>query len=171
MACQLDVMMISFHGVRIRRIKWRTSTCTVSIVCGKSWLMSMEVIIILYVYRISDCKSFVILVCHAEMNAILNKIVGELKGCRIYVAMFPCNECAKLIIQSGIKEVNAFSIHFFCCIAIFISFPETGSTITFIFALNRLSTSQPKTGKNRNVWLQDECLMLPKLNIRMLIIN
>jgi len=40
------------------------------------------------------------------MNAILNKIVGQLKGCKIYVALFPCNECAKLIIQSGIKEVR-----------------------------------------------------------------
>ncbi|CAG7820472.1 unnamed protein product [Allacma fusca] len=48
-------------------------------------------------------------VCHAEMNAILNKIVGELRGCHIYVAMFPCNECAKLIIQSGISEVYYFS--------------------------------------------------------------
>ncbi|CAL8087836.1 unnamed protein product [Orchesella dallaii] len=44
-------------------------------------------------------------VCHAEMNAILNKIVGQLNGCRMYVALFPCNECAKLIIQSGIKDV------------------------------------------------------------------
>lgn len=46
------------------------------------------------------------LVCHAEMNAILNKIVGKLSGCKIYVALFPCNECAKLIIQSGIKHVR-----------------------------------------------------------------
>jgi len=44
-------------------------------------------------------------VCHAELNAILNKINEELDGCTIYVALFPCNECAKLIIQSGIKEV------------------------------------------------------------------
>ncbi|EDV21526.1 uncharacterized protein TRIADDRAFT_50803 [Trichoplax adhaerens] len=44
-------------------------------------------------------------VCHAEMNAILNKNSFDLKGCIIYVALFPCNECAKLIIQSGIKEV------------------------------------------------------------------
>ena len=43
-------------------------------------------------------------VCHAELNAILNSI-SDLKGCRIYVALFPCNECAKAIIQSGIKEV------------------------------------------------------------------
>ena len=43
-------------------------------------------------------------VCHAELNAILNNR-GNLEGCRIYVALFPCNECAKAIIQSGIKEV------------------------------------------------------------------
>jgi len=68
-------------------------------------------------------------VCHAEMNAILNKNSTDVKGCtvrwrvcvhavsvhacrsdgdllvQIYVALFPCNECAKLIIQSGISRV------------------------------------------------------------------
>ncbi|MDD2297347.1 MAG: dCMP deaminase family protein [Sphaerochaetaceae bacterium] len=44
-------------------------------------------------------------VCHAELNAILNSISRDLKECSIYVALFPCNECAKAIIQSGIKEV------------------------------------------------------------------
>ncbi len=44
-------------------------------------------------------------VCHAELNAILNSGTNNLFGCRIYVALFPCNECAKAIIQSGIKEV------------------------------------------------------------------
>ncbi len=66
-------------------------------------------------------------VCHAEVNAILNKNSSDVKGCtvcilltaavwlcgscgllffvQIYVALFPCNECAKMIIQSGIKEV------------------------------------------------------------------
>ena len=44
-------------------------------------------------------------VCHAEMNAILNKNSSDVKNCRIYVTLFPCNECAKLIIQSGIKTV------------------------------------------------------------------
>ncbi|MCF7886050.1 MAG: dCMP deaminase family protein [Candidatus Marinimicrobia bacterium] len=43
-------------------------------------------------------------VCHAELNAILNSI-KNLADCRIYVALFPCNECAKAIIQSGINEV------------------------------------------------------------------
>lgn len=73
-------------------------------------------------------------VCHAEMNAILNRNIAPLQGkyseekkrdsffpylilfflswwsiynpgCRMYVALFPCNECAKLIIQSGVKDV------------------------------------------------------------------
>ncbi len=45
-------------------------------------------------------------VCHAELNAILNSVsIGALADCRIYVSLFPCNECAKAIIQAGIKEV------------------------------------------------------------------
>ena len=44
-------------------------------------------------------------VCHAELNAILNRSAGSLQGCSLYVTLFPCNECAKAIIQSGIKEV------------------------------------------------------------------
>ena len=43
-------------------------------------------------------------VCHAELNAILNS-PSPVTGCTIYVALFPCNECAKAIIQSGIKEI------------------------------------------------------------------
>lgn len=44
-------------------------------------------------------------VCHSELNAILNYTGSTLKQSRIYVTLFPCNECAKAIIQSGIKEV------------------------------------------------------------------
>ena len=46
-------------------------------------------------------------VCHAEMNAIINYRGNrkEFEGAKVYVDLFPCNECAKLIIQSGIKEV------------------------------------------------------------------
>lgn len=43
-------------------------------------------------------------VVHAELNAILNSYTS-LKGSRIYVSLFPCNECAKAIIQSGISEI------------------------------------------------------------------
>ena len=45
-------------------------------------------------------------VCHAEFNAILNTRNGAaLNGCKIYVTLFPCNECSKAIIQTGIKEI------------------------------------------------------------------
>ncbi len=43
-------------------------------------------------------------VCHAELNAILNSNT-DLHGCTLYVTLFPCNECAKAIIQSGIRRV------------------------------------------------------------------
>ena len=50
-------------------------------------------------------------VCHAEMNAILNFRGNkkDLEGSKLFVDLFPCNECAKLIIQSGIKEVTYLS--------------------------------------------------------------
>lgn len=44
-------------------------------------------------------------VCHAELNAILNCERGNVRGCTVYTTLFPCNECAKAIIQSGISEV------------------------------------------------------------------
>lgn len=44
-------------------------------------------------------------VVHAELNAILNARGKNLTGAKIYVDLFPCNECAKAIIQAGIKEV------------------------------------------------------------------
>ncbi|CAK7336719.1 unnamed protein product [Dovyalis caffra] len=47
-------------------------------------------------------------VCHAEVNAILNTNHASVAGQRLYVTMFPCNECAKIIIQSGVSEVIYF---------------------------------------------------------------
>ena len=44
-------------------------------------------------------------VVHAELNAILNARGKSLNGARLYVDLFPCNECAKAIIQSGVSEV------------------------------------------------------------------
>ncbi|HIS61867.1 MAG: dCMP deaminase family protein [Clostridiales bacterium] len=44
-------------------------------------------------------------VCHAELNAILNYNGGSLEGAKLYGTLFPCNECCKAIIQSGIKEI------------------------------------------------------------------
>lgn len=56
--------------------------------------------------RGEDLDSKYLYVCHAEFNAILNTRVGSaLKDCKLYVTLFPCNECAKAIIQTGIKEI------------------------------------------------------------------
>ena len=52
---------------------------------------------------VEDNKYFYIV--HSELNAILNYRGGSLEGSKIYVTLFPCNECAKAIIQCGIKEV------------------------------------------------------------------
>lgn len=44
-------------------------------------------------------------VTHGELNAILNYRGGSLEGAKLYVSLFPCNECAKAIIQAGIKTI------------------------------------------------------------------
>ena len=44
-------------------------------------------------------------VCHAELNALLNSSCFKVKVARIYTTLFPCNECTKALIQSGIQEV------------------------------------------------------------------
>ena len=46
-----------------------------------------------------------IYVTHSELNAILNYRGGNLEGAKLYVSLFPCNECAKAIIERGIREV------------------------------------------------------------------
>ena len=48
-------------------------------------------------------------VVHAELNAVLNANGRDLRGSKLYVALFPCNECAKAIIQSGIREIRYLS--------------------------------------------------------------
>ncbi|KAK9875901.1 hypothetical protein WA026_009688 [Henosepilachna vigintioctopunctata] len=54
---------------------------------------------------IDDLENKYLYVCHAELNAVLNKNSADVKNCTIYVGLFPCNECAKVIIQAGIKEI------------------------------------------------------------------
>jgi dCMP deaminase len=44
-------------------------------------------------------------VVHSEANGLLNSVKHDLRGCRMYVTLFPCNECTKLIIQKGISEI------------------------------------------------------------------
>ncbi|XP_026736586.1 probable deoxycytidylate deaminase isoform X2 [Trichoplusia ni] len=44
-------------------------------------------------------------ICHAEMNAVLNAKGADLKGCTLYLNMYPCVECSKIITQSGITTI------------------------------------------------------------------
>lgn len=69
-------------------------------------------------------------VCHAELNAILNSPMN-FKGARLYVTLHPCNECAKAIIQTGIKEVIYMNDKYFDtdgCKAARIMFDNCGVT-------------------------------------------
>ena len=52
-----------------------------------------------------DLETKYFYVTHAELNAILNFRGGSLQGAKLYVSLFPCNECAKAIVQAGIKTV------------------------------------------------------------------
>lgn len=58
-------------------------------------------------------------VCHAEMNAILNKNAANVAAATLYVTMFPCNECSKLLIQAGIREVVFYEVR--VCVALVVS--------------------------------------------------
>ena len=58
------------------------------------WAREGETLSTKYVYTV-----------HSELNAILNYRGGSLEGAKLYVSLFPCNECAKAIIQSGIKTI------------------------------------------------------------------
>lgn len=52
-----------------------------------------------------DLETKYFYITHSELNAILNYRGGSLDGAKLYVTLFPCNECAKAIIQAGIKDV------------------------------------------------------------------
>ncbi|KAH8861228.1 Deoxycytidylate deaminase [Schistosoma japonicum] len=54
---------------------------------------------------VNELENKYLYVCHAELNAVLNRNEAHSRGCTLYSTMFPCNECAKVIIQAGIKEV------------------------------------------------------------------
>ncbi len=82
-------------------------------------------------------------VCHAEMNAILNKTVLKLDECRMYVTLFPCTECAKLIVQSGIRKVivNSFKLYLVS------SWCLLNTEIIIRFFLLRFTLNPTKIGK------------------------
>ena len=70
-------------------------------------------------------------VCHSEVNAILNA-ANNVQGATLYVALFPCNECAKMIIQAGIREVVYLSDRYHAsnaCRASRIMFQMAGVTL------------------------------------------
>ena len=52
-----------------------------------------------------DLETKYFYVTHSELNAILNYRGGSLEGSKLYVTLFPCNECAKAIIQAGIRTI------------------------------------------------------------------
>ena len=58
---------------------------------------------LIYLYYVDIC-----LVCHAEYDAILSMGTPPVKECTLYVTKYPCNVCAKLIVQSGIKKIVYF---------------------------------------------------------------
>ena len=69
-------------------------------------------------------------VCHAELNAILNSSIS-LKNCTLYVTLFPCQECAKAIIQSGIKRIVYYEN----------KHPDSDSTIAANILFNKCNTT------------------------------
>lgn len=73
-------------------------------------------------------------VCHAELNAILNSHGADLKGAILYTSMFPCNECAKAIIQSGIKEVVYYSNKY--------PYSDSTAAAKLMFALAKVKTRE-----------------------------
>ena len=80
-------------------------------------------------------------VVHAELNAILNAGGRDLTGARLYVDLFPCNECAKAIIQAGISEI----------VYLYDKYSDTESTIASKKMLNsagvRLTQLTPSANK------------------------
>ena len=74
-------------------------------------------------------------VCHAELNAILNSAHNNLKGARVYVTLFPCNECTKAIIQSGIAEVVYYSD----------KYHDTDSSVAARFMFQKAAPGSPAT--------------------------
>ena len=58
-----------------------------------------------YTYNLRPIDNKYFYTTHSELNAILNYRGGSLEGTKLYVSLFPCNECAKAIIQAGIKTI------------------------------------------------------------------
>ena len=61
---------------------------------------------------------FVVLfaVCHAELNAVLQKNASDVRGCRMYVALYPCHECAKILVQvhNVFFSISQYGVQILC---------------------------------------------------------
>ena len=64
---------------------------------------------------LASCKAPMWVQVHAEANALLNSNLSDTTGASVYVTMFPCNECAKLLIQAGIQHVVYLEVQLPCC--------------------------------------------------------
>lgn len=96
MACREGAMIVISLGRRTGAILLKTNISSVSVralkpgeVCHLHLFLNLNFVS----------------VCHAEMNACFNKNCADISNCVIYTILFPCNQCAKTIIQSGITEV------------------------------------------------------------------
>lgn len=89
-----------------------------------------------------DMKDKYLYVCHAELNAILNYSGTFLTGSRIYVTLFPCNECTKALIQAGITEIIYYDN----------KYPDTSSTKASIKMMEAAGVTVRRYERaNRNV--------------------
>jgi dCMP deaminase len=99
-------------------------------------------------------------VCHAEVNAILNKCSADVKGAVLYVALFPCNDCAKMIIQAGIREVVYMSDRYHdsdACRASRIMFKMAGVVLrNYIPTMNSVRIQLDDSGNTNNDGSKDK---------------
>ena len=96
------------------------------------------------------CETKYPFVVHAELNAILNARGNDLTDAKMYISLFPCNECAKAIIQSGIKEVIYLSDKYAesdCTIASKRMLTSAGVTFTQFISQNPSLTLAFRTEK------------------------
>ena len=98
MECPLVVVTTTYPGIKLQNRLNRQKINTIMV--GQPAVISFSVLL-------HSAPLPTSVVCHAEMNAIVNRTSTgfNLQDCTIYTTLSPCVECAKLIVQSGIKEV------------------------------------------------------------------
>ena len=72
---------------------------------GNSYIISTSYRKLIILYSVTGMLSMITIVVHAEVNAIMHKTCIDLRGCTLYTTLFPCNECAKVIVQCGIERI------------------------------------------------------------------